>query len=303
MPSSYTEVRRRPPLPSTEVRRPLSIAGDSSYSSVSVAPYRPPQYSVRAGSLPPAGSASVTQARSRTSWAPAAGGPTSYGDFSTSSSWSQSTPRYQPRASSVPPLSASSLRSSAVTSYGGSVYRPRSRPYDPDLDDEDIISNSRSRYVPTNYTPRSRYLTGAGHRAALRVQSQSYYNDLQDNDDYSRTSLNELRAKTSQMMGTMDKHKQLIDRYRLQGATTNGPTTVGMSRDDIDRKYANIISNYRLDTTPTYRPGSSSTSSYTPAATTYTPPTSTGNKPEVSAARQKLRKLLSESKGNRNYYD
>lgn len=69
-----------------------------------------------------------------------------------------------------------------------------------------------------------------------------------------------------------------------------------MSRDDVDRKYANIISNYRLDTTPTYTSISSTSN-----AGSYKPPVAP--KPEVSEARRKLRKVISESKGNKRYYD
>jgi len=187
----------------------------------------------------------------------------------------------------------------------GAIYRRPTRPYDPDLDDEDVVSTvTRSRYTPTTYSPRSRSLTSAGHRAVLKQQSLGYLND-QDDDAYSTTSLRELRAKTSQIREDFDKHKRLIDRYRV-APTSNGPsyssssTSAGgasMSRDDVDRKYANIISNYRLDATPTYY-SSSSTSN----AGSYKPP-QVAPKRDVSEARRKLRKVISESKGNKRYYD
>lgn len=285
----------------------------SEYTSVSVAPYRPPQYSSRAGSVPPVNvQVSTAGARSRSSWAPASGrtayggttgGVGGVGGWAQTSTTATSTTRYQPRASSVPPLSIAS-RSSYSTSGGpgGAIYRRPTRPYDPDLDDEDVVSTvTRSRYTPTTYSPRSRSLTSAGHRAVLKQQSLSYLNDA-DEDVFSSSNLRDLRAKASQIREGFDKHKQLVDRYRV-GSTSNGPSyssasSVGgtsMSRDDVDRKYANIISNYRLDTTPTY------TSSSTSNAGSYKPPVAP--KREVSEARRKLRKVISESKGNKRYYD
>lgn len=271
---SSVQVRKRPPLPPPEMRRPLTTVA-STYSSVP--PYRPlPNYtSHRSGSVPPPSRAT--------------GGnnlPTTFGIGSATIGWRPITEAgYQPRASSLPPLSSS-------TSYR---LRALSRaPIDDDIDDiddDDVISTTRSSNLLRS---RSKYSSNPAQRAALKLKSNSYFDDIQEKEDAIRKSLTDLRTRTSQAQATIDQHKRLIDRYRTSNgpvATYSGTTSSGTDRKYYDSNLSNVSSAQRAST-PSYRSGSATTSEMTPAI-----------KPGISDARRKLRKVLADSKGDRRYYD